>query len=114
MRQPFHARTMSLPPRWATGLVRVAVIAAAGVLAPSLHADDGVRALVEQSEAQVRIDPEDSARLAERALERLRREVPLGRLVSADEDALFAAYLASDAAACFVGQVFPVAGGWTG
>jgi len=46
--------------------------------------------------------------------ERLRREVPLGRLVSADEDALFAAYLASDAAACFVGQVFPVSGGWVG
>ena len=44
--------------------------------------------------------------------ERLRREVPLGRLVSADEDALFAAYLCSDAAACFVGQVFPVCGGW--
>jgi hypothetical protein len=32
--------------------------------------------------------------------------------VAADEDALFAAYLASDAAACFVGQVFPVCGGW--
>ena len=46
--------------------------------------------------------------------ERLKREVPLGRLVSADEDALFAAYLASDAAACFVGQVFPVCGGWVG
>ena len=44
--------------------------------------------------------------------ERLKREVPLGRLVSGDEDALFAAYLASDAAACFVGQVFPVSGGW--
>jgi hypothetical protein len=44
--------------------------------------------------------------------ERLKREVPLGRLVTGDEDALFAAYLASDAAACFVGQVFPVAGGW--
>ena len=44
--------------------------------------------------------------------ERLRREVPLGRLVSGDEDALFAAYLASEAAACFVGQVFPVCGGW--
>jgi NAD(P)-dependent dehydrogenase (short-subunit alcohol dehydrogenase family) len=44
--------------------------------------------------------------------ERLKREVPLGRLVAADEDALFAAYLASDAAACFVGQVFPVCGGW--
>lgn len=44
--------------------------------------------------------------------ERLRREVPLGRLVSAEEDAHFAAYLCSDAAACFVGQVFPVSGGW--
>jgi NAD(P)-dependent dehydrogenase (short-subunit alcohol dehydrogenase family) len=44
--------------------------------------------------------------------ERLKREVPLGRLVSAEEDARFAAYLCSDAAACFVGQVFPVNGGW--
>lgn len=44
--------------------------------------------------------------------ERLQREVPLGRLVSAEEDAQFAAYLCSDAANCFVGQVFPVCGGW--
>ena len=44
--------------------------------------------------------------------ERLGREVPLGRLVSAKEDAAFAAYLCSDAADCFVGQVFPVCGGW--
>ena len=44
--------------------------------------------------------------------ERLKREVPLGRLVSAQEDAAFAAYLCSDAANCFVGQVFPVCGGW--
>lgn len=44
--------------------------------------------------------------------ERLKREVPLGRLVSAEEDARFAAYLCSDAAACFVGQVFPISGGW--
>lgn len=44
--------------------------------------------------------------------ERLKREVPLGRLVSAEEDARFAAYLCSDAAACFVGQIFPVSGGW--
>lgn len=44
--------------------------------------------------------------------ERLKREVPLGRLVGAHEDALFAAYLCSPAAACFVGQVFPVCGGW--
>lgn len=47
-----------------------------------------------------------------RFVERLRREVPLGRLVGAEEDALFAAYLCSPAAACFVGQVFPVSGGW--
>lgn len=46
--------------------------------------------------------------------ERLAREVPLGRLVSAREDALFAAYLCSTAADCFVGQVFPVCGGWVG
>ncbi len=46
--------------------------------------------------------------------ERLKREVPLGRLVSAREDAAFAAYLCSDAANCFVGQVFPVCGGWVG
>ena len=44
--------------------------------------------------------------------ERLKREVPLGRLVSAREDAQFAAYLCSTAANCFVGQVFPVCGGW--
>lgn len=44
--------------------------------------------------------------------ERLKREVPLGRLVSAREDAEFAAYLCSDAADCFVGQVFPLCGGW--
>lgn len=44
--------------------------------------------------------------------ERLKREVPLGRLISPREDALFAAYLCSPAADCFVGQVFPVCGGW--
>ena len=44
--------------------------------------------------------------------ERLAREVPLGRLVSAREDAEFAAYLCSEAANCFVGQVFPMCGGW--
>ena len=46
--------------------------------------------------------------------ERLKREVPLGRLVGGTEDAEFAAYLCSDAANCFVGQVFPVCGGWVG
>lgn len=44
--------------------------------------------------------------------ERLQREVPLGRLVGEREDATFAAYLCSAAADCFVGQVFPVCGGW--
>ena len=44
--------------------------------------------------------------------ERLKREVPLGRLVGAREDAEFVAYLCSDPASCFVGQVFPVCGGW--
>ncbi len=44
--------------------------------------------------------------------ERLAREVPLGRLVSAREDTLFAAYLCSDAANCCVGQVSPVRNGW--
>lgn len=44
--------------------------------------------------------------------QRLKREVPLGRLVKADEDAHLVAYLCSDAADCFVGQVFPLCGGW--
>lgn len=43
---------------------------------------------------------------------RLKREVPLGRLVGAHEDAEYAAWLCSEAANCFVGQVFPVCGGW--
>ncbi len=44
--------------------------------------------------------------------ERIKREVPLGRLVTAEEDVSFAAYLCSDMANCFVGQVFPMSGGW--
>lgn len=44
--------------------------------------------------------------------ERLKWQVPLGRLVTAEEDAGFAVYLCSEAANCFVGQVFPVCGGW--
>lgn len=43
---------------------------------------------------------------------RLQREMPLGRLVGAREDAASASYLCYDAANCFVGQVFPVCGGW--
>lgn len=44
--------------------------------------------------------------------ERLKREVPLGRLVDAGEASEFIAYLCSEHANCFVGQVFPVCGGW--
>lgn len=44
--------------------------------------------------------------------ERLKREVPLGRLVTAEEDASFVAYLCSKQADCFVGQIFPMSGGW--
>jgi 2-keto-3-deoxy-L-fuconate dehydrogenase len=55
---------------------------------------------------QVQADP--------RFIERLKNEVPLGRLVGAREDAEFAAYLCSERANCFVGQVFPVCGGWVG
>ncbi len=47
-----------------------------------------------------------------RFMERMKREVPLGRLVKAEEDAEFAAYLCSSKADCFVGQVFPMSGGW--
>ncbi len=44
--------------------------------------------------------------------ERLRREVPLGRLASEDEDALFAVFLAASEVNFFVGQSFPFSGGW--
>ena len=54
----------------------------------------------------------DSIKENPRFKERLKWEVPLGRLVGAREDAEFAAYLSGDSANCFVGQVFPVCGGW--
>jgi 2-keto-3-deoxy-L-fuconate dehydrogenase len=44
--------------------------------------------------------------------ERLEARRATGPAGSADEDAQFAAYLCSTAADCFVGQVFPVCGGW--
>ena len=44
--------------------------------------------------------------------DRLKREVPLGRPVTASKDAAFIAFLCSDSANCFVGQVFPVCVGW--
>ncbi|MEM1231562.1 MAG: SDR family oxidoreductase [Pseudomonadota bacterium] len=43
----------------------------------------------------------------------LARQVPLGRLARAEEDALFALFLASDESDFFVGQAIPFSGGWT-
>ena len=43
----------------------------------------------------------------------LRRQVPLGRLATAREDALFALFLASEESDFFVGQAIPFSGGWT-
>lgn len=42
----------------------------------------------------------------------LQRQVPLGRLGKAKEDALFALFLASDESDFFVGQAIPFSGGW--
>ena len=42
----------------------------------------------------------------------LRRQVPLGRLARADEDARFALFLASEESDFFVGQAIPFSGGW--
>jgi len=44
--------------------------------------------------------------------ERLKREVPLGRLATPQEDALLAVFLASSEVNFFAGQAFPFAGGW--
>lgn len=44
--------------------------------------------------------------------ERLKREVPLGRLATAQEDALFAVFLAASEVNFFAGQSIPFAGGW--
>jgi len=38
--------------------------------------------------------------------------VPLGRLATAEEDAQFALFLASDESDFFVGQAIPFSGGW--
>ena len=43
----------------------------------------------------------------------LKRQVPLGRLATAEEDAKFALFLASDESDFFVGQAIPFSGGWT-
>lgn len=42
----------------------------------------------------------------------LRRQVPLGRLATAEEDARFALFLASNESDFFVGQAIPFTGGW--
>jgi 2-keto-3-deoxy-L-fuconate dehydrogenase len=42
----------------------------------------------------------------------MKYNVPLGRLMSPRESAHFVAYLSSSYADFFVGQVFPIAGGW--
>ena len=42
----------------------------------------------------------------------LHQHVPLGRLATAREDAMFALFLASDESDFFVGQAIPFSGGW--
>ncbi len=42
----------------------------------------------------------------------LKRQVPLGRLARAEEDAKFALFLSSDESDFFVGQAIPFSGGW--
>ncbi len=44
--------------------------------------------------------------------ERLKREVPIGRLATPQEDALLAVFLASSEVDFFVGQSIPFSGGW--
>ena len=48
----------------------------------------------------------------ERFMTSLKRQVPLGRLATAREDALFALFLASEESNFFVGQAIPFSGGW--
>ena len=54
----------------------------------------------------------DSLTSNERFQASLRRQVPLGRLATAKEDAQFALFLASDESNFFVGQAIPFSGGW--
>lgn len=51
-------------------------------------------------------------RANERFQASLKRQVPLGRLATAEEDARFALFLASDESDFFVGQAIPFSGGW--
>ena len=54
----------------------------------------------------------ESLREQESFKKSLRRQVPLGRLATAAEDAEFALFLASDNSDFFVGQAIPFSGGW--
>jgi 2-keto-3-deoxy-L-fuconate dehydrogenase len=54
--------------------------------------------------------PELQAREAFQAS--LKRQVPLGRLATAEEDARFALFLAGEDSDFFVGQAIPFSGGW--
>jgi 2-keto-3-deoxy-L-fuconate dehydrogenase len=48
----------------------------------------------------------------ERFMASLKRQVPLGRLATAREDALFALFLAGEESNFFIGQAIPFSGGW--
>ena len=47
-----------------------------------------------------------------KALERMLKNIPAGRIARSEESARLAVYLASEDADFFVGQVIPFAGGW--
>ena len=77
----------------------------------------GVRLGIDLGEARIGVARSDPSGLIATPVETVPRTsdgTDLSRIVTiaADEDAEFAAYLCSDAANCFVGQVFPVCGGW--
>jgi NAD(P)-dependent dehydrogenase (short-subunit alcohol dehydrogenase family) len=54
----------------------------------------------------------DSVKNSEKLWQTIKHSVPLGRLLSPKESANFVAYLASSYANHFVGQIFPITGGW--
>lgn len=54
----------------------------------------------------------EALRASERFQASLKRQVPLGRLATAEEDARFALFLASDESDFFIGQAIPFSGGW--
>jgi len=113
---PRLARAL-LPQMIARGSGKIIVIGSASALrgirrASTYSAARGAQLAYVQVDNPTYFPPEVQANPAFQ--ERLKRDVPLGRLVSAREDAMFAAYLASAHADCFVGQVFPVCGGWVG